>query len=262
MTLSRFRAAPRQGHLDRVKRIHEYLSKMRHGVIRIRTELPDFSNIPEKKFDWEYSCYPGAKEQMADGLPRPLGKPVKTSSYVDANLYHDLVSGRAVTGILHMLNNTPIDWFSKLQGTCETATFGSEYVAAKTCVDQIVDLRHTLRYLGVPVLGQSMMFGDNESVVNTASAPHAKLHKRHQALSYHRTREAIAAGFLVFYHIRGTTNPADVLSKHWDAPSVWPQLRTLMFWQWDRDGRPTSSDPSPVGVQDGNKGSDNVLIPT
>jgi hypothetical protein len=107
-----------------------------------------------------------------------------------------------------------------------------------------------------------MMFGDNESVVNTASAPHAKLHKRHQALSYHRTREAIAAGFLVFYHIRGTTNPADVLSKHWDAPSVWPQLRTLMFWQWDRDGRPTSSDPSPVGVKDGNKGSDNVLIPT
>ena len=47
MTLSRFRAAPRQGHLTRVKRIYGYLSKMRHGVIRIRMDLPDYSVLPE-----------------------------------------------------------------------------------------------------------------------------------------------------------------------------------------------------------------------
>ena len=73
-----------------------------------------------------------------------------------------------------------------------------------------------------------MMFGDNESVVNAASVPHSKLHKRHNALSYHRTREAIAAGFLRFEHIPSGDNPADVLSKHWDYASVWPQLRPLM----------------------------------
>ena len=33
MTMSRFRVAPRQGHMDRVKRIHGYLSKMRHAII-------------------------------------------------------------------------------------------------------------------------------------------------------------------------------------------------------------------------------------
>ena len=32
---------------------------------------------------------------------------------VDTNLYHDLVTGRAVTGILHLLNGTPVDWYSK-----------------------------------------------------------------------------------------------------------------------------------------------------
>ena len=37
------------------------------------------------------------------------------------------------------------------------------------------------------------MFGDNESVVNSAAQPHAKLHKRHTALSFHRVRDAIAA---------------------------------------------------------------------
>ena len=45
------------------------------------------------------------------------------------------------------------------------------------------------------------MFGDNKTVVDTASIPHGKLQKRHNALSFHRTRFAIAAGTLNFYHI-------------------------------------------------------------
>ena len=149
MTLSRFRACPREGHLDRVKRIFGYLSKMRNGVIRIRTEEPDFSNLPDTIYTWDHTVYEGAKESIPDDAPKPLGKAVKTVSYMDANLLHDLVNGRSVTGILHLFNKTPIDWFSKLQSTVETATYGSEYVAARTCVEQIIDLRTTLRYLGV-----------------------------------------------------------------------------------------------------------------
>ena len=64
--------------------------------------------------------------------------------YVDANLYHDMLSGRLVTGILHFLNQTPVEWFSKKQATVETATYGSEFVAAKTAVQQIIGLRQTL----------------------------------------------------------------------------------------------------------------------
>jgi hypothetical protein len=191
MTLSRFRAAPRKGHLDRVKQIYAYLSKMRHGIIRIRTELPDYSTIPEKTYNWDYTCYEEAEEVIPKDLPCLLGKAVQTTTFVDTNLFHDMISGRSVTGILHLLNKTSIDWFSKLQSMVE---FGSEYVAARTAAEQIIDLRNTLRYLGVPIRGTSMMlFGDNEIVVNTASIPYSKLHKRHVALSYHRVREAIAA---------------------------------------------------------------------
>ena len=78
-----------------------------------------------------------------------------------------------------------------------------------------------------------MIFGDNESVVNTASHPHGKLSKRHVVLSYHRVREAIAAGITRFYHIAGERNPADILSKHWDMPSVWYTLKPIMFWEGD-----------------------------
>ena len=93
-----------------------------------------------------------------------------------------------------------------------------------------------------------MMFGDNETVVNTASIPHSKLHKRHNILSYHRTREAIAAKILRFYHIAGTQNPADILSKHWDYNSVWPVLRPLLFWEGDTahlKGKKSADDAPP-----------------
>ena len=40
-TLSRFRVAPRQGHLDRLKRIYGYIRSQPNGAIRIRTEEPD-----------------------------------------------------------------------------------------------------------------------------------------------------------------------------------------------------------------------------
>jgi hypothetical protein len=233
MTLSRFRACPCEGHLERVKRLYGYLYKWKHGVVRIRTQEPDYSDLPVKEYDWEYTCYGGATEEIPTDLPPPLGKEVVTTSFVDANLYHDLISGRSVTGILHLLNKTPVDWFSKLQSTVETATFGSEGAAGRTCTEQVMALRGDLRYLGVSVKGSSMVFGDNELVVNSASIPHYRIKKRHNALSFHRIREAIAAKIIRFHHVAGSMNPADILSKHWDMPAVWGCLKPLMFWKGD-----------------------------
>ena len=53
MSLSSFRVEPSQGHMDRVKRIYSCLANMRHGTIRIRTEEPDLSGLPDQLFDWE-----------------------------------------------------------------------------------------------------------------------------------------------------------------------------------------------------------------
>ena len=230
MTLSRFRACPRKGHLERVCRIHGYLRKFKFGINRIRTDEPDYSDIPKKEFDWEYTCYSGAEEQVPDDAPRPLGKPITMTHYVDANLMHDLVSGRSLTGIMHVWNKTVVDTYARLQSTVENATFGSEFAATRTASEQVIDLRTTARYLGVPIRGESFMFGDNESVVNASSLPHSRLHKRHNALAYHKTRECIAAGIFRYIHINGVDNPADILSKHWAMHQVWDTLKPLLFW--------------------------------
>ena len=96
-----------------------------------------------------------------------------------------------------------------------------------------MDLRTTLRYLGVPVEKRSYRFGDNKSVVDSSSKPHAKLHKRHTALSFHHVREAIAAGIVALLHVSGDRNPANILSKHWAYGNVWQFMQPLLFWKVD-----------------------------
>ena len=233
MTLSSFRVAPRQGHLDRIKRVAGYLLKMKNGFVRVRTELPDYSDMPPAKHDWTHTVYGDVKEAIPKDLPRAMGKPVITTTHVDANLYHDYVTGRSVTGALHFLNKTPTEWFAKKQATVETATYGSEFVAARHAVEQILGIRTTLRYLGVPIQGESRLFGDNGSVVTNASAPHSQLKKRHHALSYHLTREAIASNAVDFQYIWSEINGADILSKHWGYSQVWKTLQPLLFWEGD-----------------------------
>jgi hypothetical protein len=206
---------------------------MRHGYIRIRTGEPDYSDLPKKDHDWSRTTYGNVREEIPKDAPEPKGKRVVLTSYVDANLYHDLTTGRAVTGVLHFINQTPVDWFTKKQPTVETATYGSEFVAAKLATQQILGLRTSLRYLGVPIHGHTRLFGDNGSVVTSGSIPESPLRKRHQALAYHFTREAVASGAIDFRFIPGAINPADLLSKHWGYAQIWPTLRPLMFWSGD-----------------------------
>ena len=245
MSLSRFRAQPRKGHLDRAKRIVGYLLFLPDGAIRFRTGEPDFSSLKDQEYDWTRTVYSGACEQIPRDIPKPLGKHVQTTHYVDANLHHDLATGKAVTAVLHFLNQTPIDAYTKRQSTVETATYGSEFVAARTAVDQIIDIRTTLRYLGVPIRDKSYMFGDNRSVVTSSTIPNSTISKRHHLASYHRVREAIAAKFISFHWKDGKSNPADILSKHWEFATVWPMLKPILFWRGETATQLKGSDRIP-----------------
>jgi ABC-type molybdenum transport system ATPase subunit/photorepair protein PhrA len=94
----------------------------------------------------------------------------------------------------------------------ETATYGSEFVADRIYVEQVIELQNILRFLGVSFREKSYMFGDNKSVVYSSMQLNAKLRKH---AVFHHVREAIAAGIFGFYFIPGDDNPADILSKHW-----------------------------------------------
>ena len=100
-TMSRFRAAPRQGHIDRLKRIYSYAIRTKDYAIRFRTEKHDYSFFPDQDFDWTYSVHGDVHEIVPDDMPEPLGESVTTTTTMDANLNHCLAIGKSLTECLH-----------------------------------------------------------------------------------------------------------------------------------------------------------------
>ena len=109
MTMSSFRAYPRRGHLKRLQRIYGYLAKFSESAITICTEEPDYSNITINEYESETTIYGEVMELQPNDILPSLGKPVILTTYVDANLYHDMLTGRSLSGILHLVNKTPFD---------------------------------------------------------------------------------------------------------------------------------------------------------
>ena len=84
--MPRFRAAPRQRHMDRLKRIYAYAIRTEDYAIKFRTDQPDYSFLPDQAFDWTYSVYGDVHELLPDDIPEPLGEAVVTTTTMDANL--------------------------------------------------------------------------------------------------------------------------------------------------------------------------------
>jgi len=216
-SLARYMMAPRQGHLEAMRRVFGYLKFNSKVKIDYDTTMPDLSGHKTETFDW-FSLYGNVSEEMPYGMPTPKGKPVVINGFFDASHSSCLVTRRSTTGILMFLNNTPILWYSKRQATVETSTYGSEMVAGRIAVEQAIDLRYILRMLGVEVRGATTLFGDNSSMITNTSLPHSTLKKRSNANAYHRVREAVAAGFIRMVHCGTKYNLADIGTKAMNGP--------------------------------------------
>jgi hypothetical protein len=120
-------------------------------------------------------------------------------------------------------------WYSKRQNTVESSTFGSEYVAAKTAVEMIEGLRYKLRMMGIPVEGATNFFCDNESVVTSTTRPESTLKKKHNAIAYHRVREAQAAEIIRVAWEPTHSNLADLLTKVLPGPKLRELIQRILW---------------------------------
>jgi hypothetical protein len=149
--------------------------------------------------------------------------------YVDADHAHDLVTRRSNTGILVMLNNTPIRWVSKRQKTVETSTYGSELVASRITTELILEIRYMLQSLGVAFNVSELMLGDNMSVVLNTTVPSSVLKKKHNRIAYHRVRDVIAARIMRFAYIKSEENVSDVLTNSLSKEKIHYLMKRWLF---------------------------------
>jgi hypothetical protein len=210
--MSRFRNAPRDGHLQQVLRIFGYIKGHLRSKLVLDPAYRDWTNIDWVDADWK-EFYPDAAELLPPDMPEPLGREVQINTFCDAAHATCLATRRSTTGILVFLNGAPIRWYSKRQNTVESSTFGSEFVALKTAAEMNIALRYKLRMMGVPIDGSTNMFGDNEGVTKNVSLPESTLSKRHNAIAYHKCREEVAAGAFRIAHEPGKLNCSDGLTK-------------------------------------------------
>ena len=119
MSMSWFRVAPKIGHVERMKRLCGYLSKTKQYAIRYRAELPDYSHLPVQQFDWERPVYGKEVEGISKYAPDPLGNEVVTTTFLDANLMHDVLTGRSDTATLHFFNTNTLRLVLQKTGNCE-----------------------------------------------------------------------------------------------------------------------------------------------
>jgi len=150
---------------------------------------------------------------MPPNAPPPRGHPVQINAFLDADHAGNKVTRRSHTGIMIHLNSAPITWLSKAQSTVESSTFGSEFVAMRIMVEMLESLRYKLRMFGIPIDGPSNVFCDNKSMVTNSTVPTSTLKKKHNAIAYHRVREAVAAGILRIAKVHTSENLADLLTK-------------------------------------------------
>ncbi len=221
--------------MQQVYHIFAYLKQFNRSKLIFDDAEPIFTDSYFHVCDWaEY--YPGAAEPIPPNAPEPLGHAVTTTCFVDADHAGCKVTRRSQTGIILYVNKAPIVWYSKRQNTIESATFGSEFIALKTAIDQIDALRYKLRMFGIPLNGPTSVFCDNEAVVLNATHAASTLRRKHTSIAYHRCREAQAAGYVQIGFEEGRFNPADILTKLLPGPKMRALLRRLFYWNKDPPG--------------------------
>lgn len=134
-----------------------------------------------------------------------------------------------MTGVCTFYNKTRVDWYCKQQSTSKTATYKAEFLSRRKCYQNIIDHRAYLWYLGKPVANMDYVCGNNESMINSVTVPDAKLHRRHNILSFHCVKSMVVQGYINMQHIVSTYNISDTLTKHLSYQSRYHELIQHVF---------------------------------
>jgi hypothetical protein len=187
-------ALPREVHLKEIDHIFAYLKAHSNTEMVFDPTPPVIDMNLFERQDWSFLPYgcDGLTEELPSNMPKSLGPSMTLRVYVDSDHAGDLVTRRSQTGFVVFLNGAPIYWRSKKQTSCETSTFGSEFVAMKQATEYIRGLRYKLRMMGITVDEPAFVFGDNQSVLANTTAPSSTLKKKSNAITYHFVREGCA----------------------------------------------------------------------
>ena len=70
---------------------------------------------------------------------------------------------------------------------------------------------------------------DNEAVIKNTTLPSSTLKKKHNAIAYHKVREAVAAGIVRLAYVKSEMNRSDILTKPLGSQNMYQLTRGILF---------------------------------
>ena len=138
-----------------------------------------------KDEDWT-ECYPDAEEYIDKKSPKPKVDTVPLTVFKDASHAACLDTRRSVTWKLILLGNAPIFFHSKRLNTVKSSTYGSELVAMRIAIENLLGLRYKLRMMGMDMEKCSALLRDNNSMIANTQLPLSSIKKKHNSIAFHK----------------------------------------------------------------------------
>ena len=148
-------------------------------------------------------------------MPKPFGREVQVTMYVYAEHAGILISLQQKLGVLIYVNFLQTIWYSKIQNTVESSTFGSEFISQCNVMKLVKYMCYKLRMMGslletVP----TDVWANNYIIVKNTSTPESILRNKHVAILYHNKYEY---------------NRANFSTKNLNRYKLWPEIQQTLF---------------------------------
>jgi hypothetical protein len=188
---ARYQADPKQSHLIAVKRILRYIS----GTSPL-------------------------------GIWYSYDTNTNLVGFSDSDWAGDVDDRKSTSGGCFYLGNNLVSWYSKKQNCVSLSTAESEYVAAGSCVTQLVWLKHMLSDYGLDS-DTLLMFCDNLSAISISRNPVQHSRTKHIDIRHHFLRDMVEDKIINIEHIETTNQLADMFTKPLDSERFFSLRKSL-----------------------------------
>ena len=168
--------------------------------------------------------------QGTKALNLALGGPhedIILKAYVDASWANDLEDRKSTSGCIVLICDSAVTWFSRKQTSVALSTTEAEYVAASSCVQEVLWARQLLDDIGFKQLMATKIMEDNQGCIKLAKNFRTDTRTKHIDIRHHFLRDKINSKEIEMVYCPTEDMAADVLTKALPGPQFTKLRETL-----------------------------------
>ncbi|WCJ44342.1 Retrovirus-related Pol polyprotein from transposon RE1 [Euphorbia peplus] len=146
------------------------------------------------------------------GLWYPCSFDFTPIGYTDSDYGRDKLKRVSTSGGCHFLGECLVSWHSKKQTSVALSTAEAEYVAAGSCVSQMLWIKQQIADYGV-IPGTITIYCDNKSAIDLSKNPIQHSRMKHVHIRHHFLRDHVLKKDIIITHVSSEENLADMFTK-------------------------------------------------